>query len=83
MSEDLPAAMRPPVALALAKPVDNVPAEDALPGGCMYEPKWDGYRLAVLVGPRGASLWSRQGKDLTRFFPDLIKAALAQVPSVI
>jgi hypothetical protein len=67
MSEDVPAALRPPVELALAKAVPAVPAEGALPGGCLYEPKWDGYRAAILVDAHGASLFSRQGKDLTRF----------------
>ena len=32
----------PPV-LALARAVPKVPTPDALPGGCLYEPKWDGY----------------------------------------
>ncbi|WP_373458726.1 ATP-dependent DNA ligase [Pseudarthrobacter sulfonivorans] len=46
----------------------------------MYEPKWDGYRLCALVGAGGVSLWSRQGKDLTRYLPDLQEAIEAQVP---
>ncbi|MCY1230383.1 DNA ligase C [compost metagenome] len=28
----------------------------------------------------GATLWSRQGKDLTRYFPDLVAAIAAAVP---
>lgn len=80
MTEDVPPALRPPVSLALAKAVESVPAEGALPGGCMYEPKWDGYRLCALVGTGGVSLWSRQGKDLTRYLPDLQEAIEAQVP---
>ena len=43
MTEDVPATLRPPVPLALAKAVETVPAETALPGGSLYEPKWDGY----------------------------------------
>lgn len=35
----------PPVPLALAKAVEAVPTEGALPGGAVFEPKWDGYRL--------------------------------------
>lgn len=80
MTDGLPPALRPPVSLALAKAVESVPAEDALPGGCLYEPKWDGYRLCALVGSGGVSLWSRQGKDLTRYLPDLREAIEAQVP---
>jgi hypothetical protein len=43
MPDGLPAALRPPVALALAKAVEFIPDADALPGGCLYEPKWDGF----------------------------------------
>lgn len=50
-------------------------------GGAWYEPKWDGYRLAVVRDAGATSLWSRHGKDLTGRFPDLEKAAAAQVPA--
>ncbi|MBD1540552.1 ATP-dependent DNA ligase [Arthrobacter sp. S13_S34] len=80
MTEDVPATLRPPVPLALAKAVETVPAEAALPGGSVYEPKWDGFRLCALVGSGGVSLWSRQGKDLSRYFPDLAEALAEQVP---
>lgn len=80
MTEDVPATLRPPVPLALAKAVESVPAEAALPGGSVYEPKWDGFRLCALVRAGGVSLWSRQGKDLTPCFPDLVEALADQVP---
>lgn len=80
MTEDVPASLRPPVPLALAKAVESVPAEAALPGGSVYEPKWDGFRMCALIGTGGVSLWSRQGKDLTRYFPDLVEALAEQVP---
>ncbi|MDP9987346.1 hypothetical protein J2S98_002513 [Arthrobacter oryzae] len=67
MTEDVPATLQPPVPLALAKAVESVPAEAALPGGSVYEPKWDGFRMCALIGTAGVSLWSRQGKDLTRY----------------
>ena len=76
----MPAPLRPPVKLALAKAVPAVPAEGALPGGCLYEPKWDGYRAAIFVSPAGAALFSRQGKDLSRYFPELVQAAASQIP---
>ncbi|GAB3283431.1 ATP-dependent DNA ligase [Sinomonas notoginsengisoli] len=76
----LPRSLRPPLELALAKAVQSVPPEGALPGGCRYEPKWDGFRILIAVDEDGASLWSRQGKDLTRTFPDLAQAAAAMVP---
>ena len=80
MTEDVPRALHPPVSLALALAVESVPAEDALPGGCMYEPKWDGYRLCSLTRAGGVSLFSRQGKDLAPYFPDLLEAIKSQVP---
>jgi ATP-dependent DNA ligase len=76
----VPATLRPPVPLALAKAVESIPAEDALPGGSLYEPKWDGYRICALVRAGGVSLFSRQQKELTRYFPDLLEAVAVQVP---
>lgn len=40
---DLPGDLLGPVELALAKPVEDVPGPQALPGGSRYELKWDGY----------------------------------------
>lgn len=79
MPEPVPAAFRAP-SLAMAKPVAEVPAPGALPGGCLYEPKWDGFRIAAVTSEAGVTLWSRQGKDLTRYFPDLAAALQEQVP---
>lgn len=39
----LPAGLAPPISLALAKAVERIPEAGALPGGCLYEPKWDGF----------------------------------------
>lgn len=83
MTEDVPPALHPPVSLALAKAVDAIPAEAALPGGSRYEPKWDGYRACALIGQDGVSLWSRQGKELSKYFPELLEALAGQVPPVI
>jgi ATP-dependent DNA ligase len=69
------------VAVELAKPVRAVPAANALPGGCRYEPKWDGYRLVIVRDARSTRLWSKQGRDLTDRFPDLAAAAVAQIPA--
>jgi hypothetical protein len=65
----------------MAKAVPRIPSVTALPGGSIYEPKWDGFRAAVVAGDSGISLWSRQGKDLSRYFPDLIDAAEQHIPS--
>ncbi len=77
----LPPDLAGPVAVELAKPVRDLPTAGALPGGCRYEPKWDGYRLVVVRDATGTRLWSKQGRDLTDRFPDLAAAALAQVPA--
>ncbi len=69
-----------PPALALARAVPKIPAPDALPGGCVYEQKWDGYRLGIVRTEDSTVLWSRQGKDLTRYFPDLAAAAEDHIP---
>jgi len=40
-------------------------------GGWQYEPKWDGFR-GVLENDGGElALWSRNGRPLLRYFPDL------------
>lgn len=80
MVEGVPLALRPPVELALAKVVESIPGADALPGGSVYEMKWDGFRAVCLVQPDGVSVWSRQGKDIGRFFPDLVQAVADQIP---
>ncbi|RFU20218.1 ATP-dependent DNA ligase [Geodermatophilus marinus] len=80
-SPDLPPELAGPVAVQLAKPVRDLPRAGALPGGVLYEPKWDGYRLVVVRTATGTRLWSKQGRDLTDRFPDVAAAALAQVPA--
>jgi len=41
-----------------------------------YEPKFDGYRgLLVRSGTASGSVWSRNAKDLGRFFPELVDLA--------
>jgi ATP-dependent DNA ligase len=77
----LPPDLAGPVAVELAKPVRDIPAPAALPGGCRYEPKWDGYRLAVVRTADSTRLWSKQGRDLTDRFPDIAAAARAQIPA--
>ncbi|HEY4630960.1 MAG TPA: ATP-dependent DNA ligase [Blastococcus sp.] len=78
---DLPPELSGPVAVELAKPVRAIPGATALPGGCVYEPKWDGYRLVVVRSGTSTRAWSKQGRDLTDRFPDVVAAAVAQVPA--
>ncbi|WP_264669567.1 ATP-dependent DNA ligase [Arthrobacter sp. VKM Ac-2550] len=80
MSDRLPPELRPPLDVALARSVPTIPKPGALPGGCLFEPKWDGYRLLVCRDGDATVLQSRQGKDLNRYFPDLLAAAAVQLP---
>jgi ATP-dependent DNA ligase len=51
------------VQLAVARAAEVVPAETARSGGCIYEIKFDGYRLAVVRTDNTVKLWSRRGTD--------------------
>jgi ATP-dependent DNA ligase len=65
----------------LAKPTDHLPAEREMPGGCSYEPKWDGYRALIGVDSSGAArIQSRRGVDITASFPDVAAPAAQQLP---
>lgn len=70
---DLPVA--PPVDPMLAKAVQAVPSE---PGVWCYQPKWDGFRALVFRDGDDVLLQSRTGKDLGRYFPDLLAAVRAE-----
>jgi ATP-dependent DNA ligase len=52
---------------------------DALPRGAewQYEPKWDGFRCLLSRHGNEVELRSKAGEDLTRYFPELVTAALA------
>ena len=66
----------------LARSTESLPATRALAGGCLYEPKWDGYRGLVGVDAAGtARIRSRRGTDLTASFPDITSAAVRQLPA--
>lgn len=39
----VPAALRPPVDVALAQAAETIPFPRSMPGGAVYEPKWDGW----------------------------------------
>ena len=71
----------PPVSPMLAKPMPDVPAPDSVPGGLVYEPKWDGFRCIVFRDGDDVILGSRNEKPLTRYFPELVEAVLAQFPT--
>ncbi|WP_433169927.1 ATP-dependent DNA ligase [Kribbella sp. CA-247076] len=76
----LPTDLAGPVELELARAVEEIPGPGALPGGTRYEPKFDGFRACIVRRGDGARIWSRQRKELTDRFPDVVKAAVRQVP---
>ena len=52
--------------------------------GWLYEPKLDGYRgLLVSSSSGGGSVWSRNDKDLGRWFPELVALAGRLPPATI
>lgn len=75
---DLP--VMPPVKPMLAKSVKDVPAADSVDGGLSYEPKWDGFRCIVFRDGDEVQLASRSTKELTRYFPEIVQAVLAETP---
>jgi len=66
---DLPLA--PPVAPMLARARPEVPDEA---GVWAYEPKWDGFRAIVFRDRGEVVVQSRTGKDLGRYFPELVES---------
>ncbi len=71
---DLP--VMPPVAPMLAKAARELPIGDYL-----YEPKWDGFRCIIYRDGDEVELGSRNGKPLTRYFPELVEAVQAHLPA--
>jgi ATP-dependent DNA ligase len=68
--------VQPPLEPMLAKAQAKVP-DDA--GVWSYEPKWDGFRALVFRDGDKLVLHSRNGKDLGRYFPELLDALREEV----
>ncbi len=64
----------------LAKAVPSVPEPDSVPGGLVYEPKWDGFRGIVAFDGEHVEIGSRGSKPLTRYFPELVEAFTRLLP---
>ncbi len=58
----------------LAKPVSGFPDD------CSYEPKWDGFRSIVFRDGDEIEIGSRNERPMTRYFPELVTAFLAELP---
>jgi ATP-dependent DNA ligase len=65
----------------LARHVTALPEPGALRGGCVYEPKFDGYRALLFVTEDGCRVQSRRGHDITDAFPDVAEAAYEHLPA--
>ena len=67
----------PPVAPMLAKPVKDF---SAVKVEVLYEPKWDGFRSIIFRSGDLVEIGSRNEKPMTRYFPDVVEAVLANLP---
>jgi ATP-dependent DNA ligase len=63
----MPLPLSPPLLPQLAKSAKALPTG----GGWVYEPKWDGFRAIAFVDGDTVHLQSRNGRPLTRYFPEL------------
>ncbi|WP_102145799.1 ATP-dependent DNA ligase [Mycobacterium hubeiense] len=64
----------PPISPMLAKSVRSIPP------GASYEPKWDGFRSILFRDGDEVELGSRNERPMTRYFPELVEAATAELP---
>jgi ATP-dependent DNA ligase len=71
---DLP--VMPPVKPMLAKAATALPTAE----GLLYEPKWDGFRCIVFRDGDEVELGSRNERPLTRYFPEMVRAARELLP---
>src|SRR5438105_13284113 len=65
----------PPVAPMLAKSVPQIPS-----GRMSFEPKWDGFRSIIFRDGDEVEIGSRNGKPMTRYFPEIVEAVKASLP---
>jgi ATP-dependent DNA ligase len=59
----------------LAKAVKEIPQ-----GEMSFEPKWDGFRSIVFADDGEIEFGSRNERPLTRYFPELVAAAVGRLP---
>ena len=64
----------PPVSPMLSKSVLSIPPDAS------YEPKWDGFRSICFRDGDEVELGSRNERPMTRYFPELVAAATAELP---
>jgi len=59
----------------LAKLVEHIPT-----GAFSFEPKWDGFRSVVFRDGDEVEIGSRNGRPMTRYFPEVVDAIKANLP---
>jgi ATP-dependent DNA ligase len=65
----------PPLPPMLAKAVNEIPD-----GSMSFEPKWDGFRSIIFRDGGEVEIGSRRERPMTRYFPELVKAILVNLP---
>ncbi|WP_026537980.1 ATP-dependent DNA ligase [Arthrobacter sp. 9MFCol3.1] len=71
--------LMPPIAPMLAKALPALPSTDA-GTGWLFEPKWDGFRSIIFRDGDEVEIGSRNGKPMTRYFPELVEALKSELP---
>ncbi|MGC3993506.1 MAG: ATP-dependent DNA ligase [Propionicimonas sp.] len=66
--------LRPPLEPMLAR------SQATIPPGMAYEPKWDGFRCLVFRENDDVALISRNGRDLSIYFPEVVQAVQESTP---
>ena len=65
----------PPLSPMLARSVKDIPD-----GAMSFEPKWDGFRSIIFRDGDEVEIGSRNERPMTRYFPEVVEAVLANVP---
>ena len=68
----------PPVPPMLAKAVKGIAALEGQ--DVCFEPKWDGFRSIIFRSGDHVEIGSRNEKPMTRYFPEVVEAVLANLP---
>lgn len=58
----------------LARPVSDIP------GGQLYEPKWDGFRSIIFRDGDRVEIGSRNERPMGRYFPEVVEGVLESFP---
>ncbi|MGL4306803.1 MAG: ATP-dependent DNA ligase [Mycobacteriaceae bacterium] len=73
--------LTPPLLPMLAKAATKIPEQPTKgPLKWLYEPKWDGFRTLIFRDGPEVFLCSRSGKDLSRYFPEMVDTVRRELP---